>query len=220
MTSREACCLCSQIAGDPRNDLIARLLPDVPYVRRIMHEDAAFAVVPSLGPLVPGHCLLCPKTHIRSFAALDRSGYAAYTAMKATLRERLRECHSGEIHVFEHGMAATGNRVVCTVDHAHMHFVPLPSGFDAGLDHAWIPFDGSLDALRELAGGAEYVLYETPAGAAYLLKAKASGIESQHMRRLIAGALGSNSHWNWRTAPDAAAADRTWRNFVGVVAAT
>ena len=216
MPSSQDCCLCSQIAGDPRNDLIASLLPDSPYVRRIMLEDAAFAVVPSLGPLVPGHSLLCPKVHVRSFAALDRHHHGAYAGMKATLRERLRERYGGEIHVFEHGMAGTGNRVVCTVDHAHMHFLPLPSAFDAGLDDEWIPFDGSLEALRELSAGAEYVLYEPPAGTAQLLRAGGPGIESQHMRRLIAAGLGASAHWNWRTAPDAAAADQTWRRFVNL----
>ena len=94
-----------------------------------------------------------------------------------------------------------------------MHFVPLPAGFDPGLDDGWIAFDGSLEALRQLSGAAD-VLYETPAGTAHLLKAAAQGIESQHMRRLIAGALHSSAHWNWRTAPDAASADRTWRGFV------
>ena len=111
-------------------------------------------------------------------------------------------------------MAGTGDRVVCTVEHAHMHFVPLPAGFDAGLDDGWIAFDGSLEVLRQLSGGAEYVLYESPAGAAHLLKGTARGIESQHMRRLIAGALSPGAHWNWRTAPDAPSADQTWRGFV------
>src|SRR5262249_2185605 len=151
--STQACCLCSQIAGDPRNDLIANLLADSPYVRRIMLEDAAFAVMPSLGPLAPGHSLLCPKTHTRSFAALDRRHHEACATMKAALRARLTERYGGEVHVFEHGMARAGGRVVCTVDHAHMHFVPLPRGLDAGLSDQWIPFDGSFEALRELSGG-------------------------------------------------------------------
>ena len=217
MPSSQDCCLCSQIAGDPQNDLIARLLPDSPYVRRIMLEDALFAVLPSLGPLVPGHSLLCPKAHIRSFAALDRLQHAAYAEMKATLRRRLRERYGGEIHLFEHGMASSGERVVCTVEHAHMHFVALPADFDAGLDDGWISFDGSLEALRQLSGGAEYVLYETPARHGALAEGRRGGIESQHMRRLIAGALGAGAHWNWRTAPDAPAADQTWRGFVSVV---
>ncbi len=226
MPSSHDCCLCSQIAGDPHNDLIAKLLPDLPYVRRIMLEDAAFAVMPSLGPLVPGHSLLCPKAHVRSFAALDRHLHGDYAQMKAILRHRLRERHGGEIHLFEHGMASSGDRVVCTVEHAHMHFVPLPAGFDAGLGDGWIAFDGSLDVLRELSSGVEYVLYESPGlngtsgGAAHLLKPGGRGIESQHMRRLIAGALGAGMHWNWRTAPDAPAADQTWRGFVSGVAPT
>ena len=36
-------------------------------------------------------------------------------------------------------MAATGNRIVCTVDHAHMHFVPLPFAHSCNLPDAEHP---------------------------------------------------------------------------------
>ena len=60
MSNITACCLCSQIAGWEENDLISRLLGGDTYVRRVPFESESFALVPSLGPLVPGHTLLCP----------------------------------------------------------------------------------------------------------------------------------------------------------------
>ena len=61
MLKTTECCLCNQIAGEEANDLIARLLQGEPYVRRVMLESRSFAAIPSLGPLVSGHTLLCPN---------------------------------------------------------------------------------------------------------------------------------------------------------------
>src|SRR5688572_12186636 len=130
MPAISECCLCSQIEGRRENDLIARLLPDQPYARRILLESASFAVIPDVGALVPGYSLLCPKAHIRSFASLDPRLDAEYETMKAELKAALRDRYGNGVVIFEHGMAASGGRVVCTVDHAHMHFVPLPDTFD------------------------------------------------------------------------------------------
>jgi len=209
----QTCSLCSQIQGDPKNDLIASMLPGKPYLRRILLESRSFAAMPSLGPLVSGHSLLCPRTHVRSFAQLAPALYAEFTATKRAVIQRLRDLYPGEIHIFEHGMATTGDRVVCTVDHAHMHVVPLPTAFDVGGD-SWITFDGSMSTLAHLSGGREYVYYERPDGTSRLLVAKDGTIESQYMRKMIATGLGHGDHWDWRAEPDADAVDEAWQRFV------
>lgn len=209
----DACCICSQIAGDAENDLIACLLPDQPYVRRVLLEDDSFAVIPSLGPLTTGHSLLCPKAHIRSFAWLDDGLHAQYATVRSTLRQQLQSRYGHEVHVFEHGMARIGDRTVCTVEHAHMHFVPLPRSIELPLGDAWMPFDGSLRSLRALTGDDEYVLYAAPDGTSRVLIPDGRDIESQYMRKLIAERLGHGADWNWRTAPAARAVDEAWRRF-------
>ncbi|HEV7240484.1 MAG TPA: HIT domain-containing protein [Thermoanaerobaculia bacterium] len=207
-----ACCVCSQIAGDAANDLIARLLPEQSYVRRILFENDSFAVIPSLGPLTPGHSLLCPKVHIRSFASLDDALHPQFAVTRATLVDALRSLYRQEVHLFEHGMARNGDRTLCTVEHAHMHFVPLPEGIELPLDR-FMTFDGSLASLRALTRDDEYVLYVAPDGSSRVLTS-AGGVESQYMRKLIVDHLGQGGEWNWRTAPHAHAADEAWRRFV------
>jgi diadenosine tetraphosphate (Ap4A) HIT family hydrolase len=216
MSHERDCCLCSQIEGRAANDLIARMLPGEPYVRRVMLESASFAVMPSLGPLVPGHCLLCPKKHVTSFARIDDRLHDEYEAVKSTLKASLATKYRGEVVVFEHGMAATGGRTLCTVDHAHMHFVPQPRGSEEGpaLARGWLEMDGRLRTLRRLSTGREYIYYEPPNGPALLLASAQPGLESQYMRRAIAERVGRAEAWNWREAPDARAADETWRKFV------
>lgn len=210
------CCFCSQLEGREANDLIAHLLSNEPYVRRVMLESPSFAVIPSLGPLVVGHSLLCPKPHLRSFAHVSDDKLAEFEQIKAVLRGVLGEIYEAEVHIFEHGMAATGERILCTVEHAHMHFLPLPQTFkaDGAGNHEWTVFDGSLAELRRITGGREYILYETPDGLSRLLTEGATPFESQYMRKVIAEGLGRAIHWNWREAPNPRAAHETWRRCV------
>lgn len=212
------CCLCSQIAGQQSNDLIARMLPDQPYVRRVMLDTPSFSVVPSLGPLVRGHSLVCPKSHIRSFAHLNSRGYDEFQRLKRSLRSTLQRLYATSVHLFEHGMATTGNRILCTVDHAHMHFVPLPQDVHIeGVEQTgWTQFDGSLDALTRLSGGREYIFYEGPDGTSRLLVPEDDMFESQYMRKLLAKSLSRGEKWNWKEHPDAPAADEAWRRFIAI----
>jgi ATP adenylyltransferase len=210
------CCLCSQIAGEERNDLIARMLQGEPYVRRVMLESRSFAAIPSLGPLVSGHTLLCPKKHIRSFGNLELGLYDEYVVVKKELRRALSHQFDSDIHLFEHGMAATGDHIICTTDHAHLHFVPLPCSCDVhGIAQLpWIKFDGSFKELTKLSQGLEYILYEAPNGVCHLLIAGERSFESQYMRKVLAQAIGRGENWNWRDHPDPRSADATWRCFV------
>ncbi len=210
MSPISECCLCSQIEGRRENDLIARLLPDQPYQRRVLLESASFAVIPDVGALVPGYSLLCPRAHVRSFASLDSRLDAEYETMKADLRSTLRARYGNDVVIFEHGMAASGDRIVCTVDHAHMHFVPLPDTFDTSVFEGE-PIEGSLASLRRSTGGGEYIFCETADGVAHLLRDRE--LESQHMRKLIARGLGNADEWNWREVPNPRSADATWRSF-------
>jgi hypothetical protein len=131
------------------------------------------------------------------------------------LREALKALYGGTVLLFEHGMAAAGCRIPCSVDHAHLHFVPVPSGVEASLVPAlpWRKFDGSIAMLSILAGGDEYLQLETADGVCRIATQGAEGFESQLMRRVIAAEAGSEENWNWRELPKPDAAHATWRHF-------
>jgi diadenosine tetraphosphate (Ap4A) HIT family hydrolase len=219
----QPCCLCSQIQGESAHDLIAELLPGQAYVRRVLFETELFAAFPSLGPLTVGHSLLCPKSHTRSFAGIDSRFDSHLLAAKEELRGSLAQLYDSPVHIFEHGAAAEGARIPCTVDHAHLHFLPLPdrSGKEIrsceqiiSADGLWIGFTGSLPALRELVGRDEYIFYETPDGKSRVLRAGTSTLESQYMRKLFARWVGREGIWDWRSIPNAELADEAWRQFI------
>jgi hypothetical protein len=103
------------------------------------------------------------------------------------------------------------------VEHAHLHFVPLPSEFDAGLieRQRWTSFDGSLRALARIAQGHEYITYDSPDGACRILTGAAGTFGSQHMRRILAEGLGCAAKWNWRDHPQPRLADETCLRVTG-----
>ena len=207
------CHVCSQIDGDPQHDLIAHLLPGCAYVRRVVVEDAHFAVLPSLGALRPGHLLICPREHVRSLAALPAARMIRLQRMVRRVHALLCPAGCGdELLLFEHGSAADGGRTACSVDHAHLHAVPVPAGLAGGLlpQLAWQSLASAPDALARTVGGAEYLLQWRHGGRLRVALAPPGGHPSQAMRRALAERLQPAPPWNWRDAPDAGHAHATW----------
>lgn len=143
------CSLCAQMQGEQAGDLIAELLPEQPYKRRVVLENATFAVIPSLGALTPGHTLLCPKKHVCSFVCLEASAAGELEGMMIQLRALLSKVYQAPIHVFEHGMARKGGKVVCTIEHAHLHFVPTNRSVELPREtqFEWMKIRGSVTEL-------------------------------------------------------------------------
>jgi diadenosine tetraphosphate (Ap4A) HIT family hydrolase len=208
MSEEQPCCICSEIRGERDNDLIAKALGGEFYIRRVALEAATFAVLPSLGPLAPGHVLLCPKGHYRSFAALPRELHPGFEDLKQRLTGLLCATYGGPVHYFEHGMASRGGRVVCTVEHAHLHAVPsfVDVWHCLNSEAGWEAVNSGLDNLKLAVGGLEYLYYELPDGKRYICRALPGEFESQYLRRIFARELGSPDKWDWRECPAAPAA--------------
>jgi hypothetical protein len=140
-----------------------------------------------------------------------------FVSVTEELRGALAGLYDAPVHLFEHGMATGGTRTLCTVDHAHLHFVPLllqPFGSVLPAGGRWVSFEGSLHELRAFAGGGEYVFYKAPDGSSTLLRSEAEDLESQYMRKLFAKSMGRADEWDWRVSPEAASADEAWQQFV------
>jgi len=226
------CHLCGQLRGDPHADLINALLTEeggadvatAEYSRRVILESGSFAVIPSLGALGPTHCLLCPKSHALSFAGLDSLLQEECTLVRQRLRALLLRVQPGYVFQFEHGSPHfSKGRLVCSVAHAHLHFLSVAQNFnvigESGL--IWKTFDGSLADLARRTEGVEYLSLTTPDGIHHFCRAaegaKKQAFNSQILRRLFASRLGLGERWNWREHPDARRADAIWRTLSAVV---
>jgi ATP adenylyltransferase len=210
MKEATTCCLCSQIAGQKGNDLISQMLGENAYVRRVAMETEHFVAIPSLGPLVQGHTLLCPKIHIKNMACLPQNLCAEFEDFKGNLSRVLGSLFRAPIHYFEHGSPPESSRVLCTVDHAHLHLVPTDvTVLDILLeDMNWQKIQPHIASLRSVVRPGEYLYYESPLSEAFI--AQADFVESQYMRRVFSNALGCGNEWNWRTNPRPFQVDHTF----------
>jgi diadenosine tetraphosphate (Ap4A) HIT family hydrolase len=196
------CCICSQIRGDAANDLLAHLIGSREYVRRVTLESDAFAVIPSIGPLVRGHVLLCPKMHFKSFAQIPSTLEAEFDGMKKRLSSLLRRTYGRRVHCFEHGSAKKARQPLCTVEHAHIHFVPTDVEIWPDIENKfeWHA-QKDIGTLTEIVGEMEYLWYESPEGLSVVTSGIEGTFESQYLRKVFAKAVGLDDAWNWRDFP-------------------
>ncbi|HVR06485.1 MAG TPA: hypothetical protein VMW75_00430, partial [Thermoanaerobaculia bacterium] len=174
-------------------------------------ETAHFAALPSLGPLVPGHTLLCTKEHLRSFAEVGVLGdtiCGELETLRLRLGSALEEIYGAPVHGFEHGNGRGSARVLCTVEHAHIHLIPTAVHLWEALSTCqdWKYFEIGGDSLYSHVRDGEYLYYESPERWAAI--ATAGEFESQYLRRIVAQAVGVPELWNWRANPRAEHAHR------------
>lgn len=195
------CCLCTNLASDDRQ----------PWDRPIF-ESTNFVALASLGSLVEGWLLLVPKKHVISMGALDSRLTDELQHVKAVLAAQLHDQYSQEVCVFEHGPSTSNRPIGCSVDHAHLHVVPL----DFDLAEAAVPFlpdsaswqAATVDSCRTaFEAGQDYLFVEQPVGIARIVTNDRFG--SQILRKAIAARLGVPDEFNWREYPQLDVVART-----------
>jgi diadenosine tetraphosphate (Ap4A) HIT family hydrolase len=178
--------------------------------------------MPSVGALVAGHVIICPKDHVRSVTALSDTVAADVTSLAAKTSAVLAAKLGMPVHAFEHGSSLIGERVACSVEHAHIHLVPCELDVHGALARVadWQKVDPEVAMLREQVIGREYLTYDSPAGQRWFATADNDGFESQLLRRVFAEALGIAENWNWRAFPQRSNIEATVALFGDAGAAT
>jgi len=123
----------------------------------------------------------------------------------------------GKSVVFEHGPLAHNQSIGCSVDHAHLHVVPMQSELrqltssliSEGLE--WVPVEGLIAAKHYHEQGRQYVYLEESTGGKFICSHPA--FPSQLLRKAIAQQTGNPNTWNWRTHPYLDNVDRTVNAF-------
>jgi hypothetical protein len=206
------CPICAELNAEPGTRLSAAL-GDLSVRNAVLMDSAAFALIPSVGPLALGHSLLVTRTHQSSlFGSLTSVDYkqlqALITRFSATIANRIDS--SLEILSFEHGaMSTLPDKELCSTVHAHLHLVPM---FDHVVSRIIKSVGGdSLDSLNLptlspiIEALTEYLLVfrVSPRGETSSPRIQdASQLPSQFMRRLVAEEMGIKN-WNWKTSSDA-----------------
>ena len=165
----------------------------------IIAETTNFAVVPSLGSLVPGWIMIVPKFPVPRIAALSVEVRQEFEALSKQCIERVSS-NFDRVFVFEHG-GDEGSKISCGVDQAHLHIVPLP--FDLldvalqSIDGCWIEQDKFVLPYN-ICGAREY-WYVSDLNRTAMISA--SEPKSQLFRKLIALRTGQAQKWDYKKYP-------------------
>lgn len=177
-------------------------------------ETERLVAVPSVGPLLPGWLLVLPKQHALSLADFGRADVPRIEAEIETVGASWAQVF-GRLTWFEHGPSSPQSEVGCSVDHAHMHLVPL-AGFNLlGATQAHMPqiefkrVSGLSAAVEALDAELPYLYLRTEDGESWL--AQSSEIPSQAFRRVLAIEQGRAEEFDWKSSPHSKTLEETIR---------
>ncbi len=163
----------------------------------VIWEDEDFVVVPALGTLNEGYCLLISRQHHTSIACFSTSLLRSCVKVKQFIGRHL-VLQFGPVVFFEHGQVCRAHKAGACIDHAHLHCVPLLND----ITHR-IRVDHRLNKLHEfgkIATSTEqydgsYLFFQNQAGEMYTCDG--NEVRSQYFRILVAEALGLLGMWDW-----------------------
>jgi len=212
------CTLCAEFAGESRGNAFLKLCPHSEWPSRVVIETSEFLVLPTIGPLVAGHLLICSRAHLPSIGAVVHASpsVSELEGLTRLVERRLTELYGKPCILFEHGPVSTGCRAGSCTDHAHLHIAPvsvdlLPHILRPGLE--WR--EGN--SLRDLAALAErrqaYMFYRNADGKGYVCEVN-QVLPSQFLRQALALAAGRSGEWNWIEHPSCEMLDESVRDFV------
>jgi|GEM_PF-2218558 len=153
---RSECSFCDIVSGD---EPVGETNPSVEGFAVPLHTGQ-FAVFPDAAPIGPRHTLIVPRTHCLSFARLTPSDRSRAVGLVDRLTDSLATPDDHEPVVFEHGSCEETGSVGCSITHAHLHLLFLPSGTVSGFSHSE-EFDrhSGLTTAWASLGRTDYYLY-------------------------------------------------------------
>ena len=168
-------------------------------------ESDHFAALPTRGAVVPGWLLVVTKQHRLSLGSVPAEQRDELVEFASAVRGVVERAF-GPAVAFEHGPVASGLRVGCGVDHAHLHVVPTDADLRAGAAAefpgpiSWTRVGSVADTAHWVRRGQSYLFVEEADGAAWV--GTAAELPSQLFRKVIARAVGAPERFDWNVYPE------------------
>lgn len=173
-----------------------------------------FAVVPTMGSLVPGWLLLIPRQKMLSLSLMSIDQQNAVLKCVRELSPSLKN-FGDRAFMFEHGALRSNTLTGCGVDQAHLHLVPL----DFDLINYVIRSEDNIE-WKEVSPSSPWEKIDNNRSYYLISDSEKAYIgyviseTSQFFRRKIAAGLGHDHAWDYKTHPHPENALKTIENYV------
>lgn len=172
---------------------------------RILLNVGNWKVVPTIGPLVPGHIMLLPNEHNYSIINSLPDNAQDFIILLEKCASKLKAIYQKDILIFEHGVTERNSRK-CSgcIEHAHIHLLPGPISFistmlskfnDWNYQNTLLDFVPSISEYPYLMIG---VLHPKPS---FWVRKCVNNLPSQFLRKIMAQELNEEIMWDWRKYP-------------------
>lgn len=167
---------------------------------RVIYEGKKWVIFPTVGAIVPGYVLIVPKIHHLSLMSCSRDEINELEYLLKQTRKILERVYNCPCIAFEHGSGDSVNNRPSSVDHCHLHILPLQEDIYNKIDIKEFQLE-QIESLKSLLENrwksSSYLLYQNHEEQFFLMHANT--YISQYFRKLIALSEGVSEKWDWRT---------------------
>ncbi|WDF77334.1 HIT domain-containing protein [Mucilaginibacter sp. KACC 22773] len=188
-----------------------------------LYKDDHFCVIPSIGALENGHCLIVPTVHCNSLLNYVENLGKQQELHKLLIKmaDRLVVDSNMTLLCFEHGSFSNEvNHSLCSTTHAHLHILPINNRHINNIlqNIPGADFDeivGINDIVNEAKRFNDYIIiFSFRDGKFKQHKVLNSELlPTQYIRKIIGNEL-KNNNWDWKVNNDNSHTDETIENFV------
>lgn len=196
------CIFCNE-----QRDLTLNPLRDSGIKSRIICESQDWYCVPTLGCFEEGYVLLISKRHHACISNASTEEIDDLLCLEKKISRLFKRKYSTSFICFEHGVTSLEYSGANSVDHAHLHMIPIKAGvwaniMDKGLIQEFIRFDDQRLLYKYVKDThiKSYLLFQDSDGKLFLIP-DASRYHSQFFRKVIANELNCAIEWNWKQSP-------------------
>lgn len=159
---------------------------------RVLYSTDNLYIAVDISPLCLGHILLITKSHYFNFYELPKEIKEETKIIMKKIRTLFKKIYHSDTLFFEHGSLKSG-KAGASVDHAHLHAIPLSFNFESVVEEVGHPIP--CDILSSDFSKDFSYLYMENLEFKYIYKV--DELPSQYLRKLLGEKI-ANQEYNWR----------------------
>lgn len=215
LNDNSECRLCREINN---KNLIIKL--KLGLSNTVIAKNGDWLVLPALGSVVPGYIMIVNTNHsYHSIACCPDEQLKKLEETICLCKKALKKIYNSNCILFEHGVLSESMIGSNSVNHVHLHILPIEVDLYNTFSHENFKQINTFDDLKNIAllNNIAYLFYENNHGKRFYIEDENGVFPSQFFRRQVANAVGRSEEWNWRIYPHYEEFLNTYNSLIGKI---